>query len=259
MKIFNKKFNHIKRIMALVWAFLLVLSQTLSVSAEVTLPEGTVAGLPEDLMVLDSDGNSVSSDTGEYFFIVENMTPLVDYSKNIQITNLREDKSYHIYFYVEPLDKDGDIDLEEETTASFSLNDETFFVGKVTGLSDDGSIDLTKEPVDLGLYKPGETGKMNCTITWQGTASGGDIDNGHRLVDINGVHVLRDMNGKEYIQGEIRFKWIFYAVVEEDSVTNPPKTGILETGTMIYVVVLSALVLAIIMMLVAIKKRNHAE
>ena len=80
--------------------------------AEVALPEGAVKGLPEKLTAMDSDGNVVSSSTGEYFFRVENMDYGVTYTKDVQLMNLRDDKAYHIYFFVEPLFKNGDYHAE---------------------------------------------------------------------------------------------------------------------------------------------------
>lgn len=53
-------------------AFLLLASPMLAF-ADTMLPEGTVAGLPERLSVLDSEGIS-PNDKGEYFFRVEGIT-----------------------------------------------------------------------------------------------------------------------------------------------------------------------------------------
>ncbi len=64
----------IKRLMTALTAGLLLFScQSLTAFAEVALPEGAVKGLPERLTAMDSEGNAVSSDTGEYFFHVEDM------------------------------------------------------------------------------------------------------------------------------------------------------------------------------------------
>jgi hypothetical protein len=65
----------VKRILTTLSSCLLLLSSNcLTAFAEVALPEGAVKGLPERLTAMDSEGNAVSSDTGEYFFHVENMT-----------------------------------------------------------------------------------------------------------------------------------------------------------------------------------------
>ena len=105
-----------KKILTALSSCLLLLSSLscpMTAFAEVALPEGAVKGLPEKLTAMDSDGNAVSSSTGEYFFRVENMDYGVTYTKDVQLMNLRDDKAYHIYFYVEPLYKDGEIDLEK--------------------------------------------------------------------------------------------------------------------------------------------------
>ncbi len=225
--------------------------------AEVVLPEGAVAGLPEKLSVLDSDGNSASSSTGEYFFLVEGMQPFTTYTKNIQITNLREDKSYHIYFYAEPIDKSGDIDLEEECTAVFSLNGTKVFEGKVNGEASEGWNSINEEPMDLGIYKPGDIGKLSCDITWDGYSIDNCIDNGHTLIDENGTHIIREKEGEEYISGEVRFRWVFYAVVEEE--VNPPKTGILATGYVVYSIILGSMLTTVVVLLVMIKKKEKSR
>ena len=64
----------------------LLFNFTISVFAD-ELPQGSVEGLPEKLVILDDSGQSVS-DNGDYFFLVEDMQPNVTYTKNIQIMNL---------------------------------------------------------------------------------------------------------------------------------------------------------------------------
>ena len=90
---------------ALVSSLLLISSSSLTASAEVALPDGAVKGLPEKLTAMDSEGAVVDSATGEYFFHVENMQYGEVYTKDVQLMNLRDDKAYHIYFYVEPIFK----------------------------------------------------------------------------------------------------------------------------------------------------------
>lgn len=226
-------------------------------AAEVILPDGTVAGLPEKLVVMDSDGNSASSDTGEYFFYVENMAANESYSKNIQIMNLREDKAYHVYFYVEPVDKNGEIDLEEECDVVISLDGEQIYAGNVSGK---GNVDLTKTPADLGVYQPGGSKNLNCSITWNGTDAGGYIDYGEKMVDKDGTAVVREGSGQENIYGEVTFKWIFYAVVDESYV--PPKTGVLSDESRVYAAILAVaggLIIIMLILLVCKKRNRHRE
>lgn len=59
-----------KRLFAtMVSSLLLFNTVSMTAFAEVALPDGAVKGLPERLTAMDSDGNVVSSDTGEYFFM----------------------------------------------------------------------------------------------------------------------------------------------------------------------------------------------
>jgi hypothetical protein len=222
------------------------------VASAVQLPDGAVKGLPEKLTVMDSEGNSANSQSGEYFFHVENMVANETYSKNIQIINLREDKAYHIYFYAEPISKDGNIDLEEECEAVISLSGEEVYRGKVTG---DGNVDLTSTPLDLGLYTPGESRVLNCQITWHSDENV-NIDYGEKLVDADGTHVIREGDSDYYGYGEVTFKWIFYAVVDETYV--PPKTGILGSNSIVYAVIIAVCVVMVLTMLllIAVKKRK---
>ena len=125
----------IKRILTALTASLLLIScHDVTAFAEVTLPEGAVKGLPERLTAMYDTGNVVSSSTGEYFFHVENMNYGQIYTKYVQLMNLRDDKSYHIYFYIEPFFKSGGIDLEKGCDCTFWLDGQEFYKGTVTGL-----------------------------------------------------------------------------------------------------------------------------
>lgn len=250
----NRK-NAIKMLCSAVFMSVLLSCNTPSAFAEVTLPEGTVAGLPERLTVMDDGGNSVSSETGEYFFAVEDMILGETYSKTIQIMNLREDKAYHIYFYAQPLDREGEIDLEEECMVRLSLNGESVYEGKVTG---EGNPDMRETPIDLGLYEPGQTAVLDAQVTWGGTDAGGFIDYGSRLTDANGTTVIREGSGDNEIYGEVTFRWIFYAVVDEEYV--PPKTGVFSGRSWIEAAVLVFVGLLLLFMLLLIfRKKKRAE
>lgn len=244
----------IRKLLSISFGAVLLFCNSLTAFAEVSLPEGTAAGLPEKLSVMDSDGNSVSSETGEYFFYVENMEPNVSYTKDIQITNLRDDKAYHIYFYAEPISKSGEIDLENDCTAVFNLDGTQIFEGKVTGESGDGKINLADEPIDLGLYEPGESRKLNCSVVWSGTNAGGLIDYGKKVTDKDGTSVIKKQSGDNQINGEVKFRWIFYAVVDENY--KPPNTGFLSTGNIMYIIIMAAVTVVILLLAFLILKRK---
>ena len=205
------------------------LSCPLTASAEVTLPPGAVKGLPERLAALDSEGNAVNSATGEYFFRVENMQYGTNYTKSVQLMNLREDYAYHIYFYVEPLYKKGSIDLEKGCECVFQLDGKEFYRGTVTG---DGTFDLTQEYYDCGLYYPGDSHVLSCSVVWNDLAVLDDVhvNNGHRLVDKDGTHVLVGPDDSGHVEGEIEFKWIFFAKVNPDDEITDIQTTTTHTG-----------------------------
>ncbi len=241
--------------MACIITAALLLCNPLSAVAEVTLPDGTVAGLPEELTVMDDEGNSVP-ESGEYYFCVDDMQPNTDYTKNIEILNLREDKAYNIYFYAEPVSKTGEIDLEENTTATITLNGETVFVGSVSGISSDGETDLSKEPINLGYYEPNDSGTLTFTVNWDGTGLDGVADNGSKKITADGVEIISEGNGTVSVYGQVEFRWIFYAEVDESY--TPPNTGFFGS-TLMYVVVIVILAILIAFMLIAIwiKKRKN--
>ena len=246
-----------KKLIAILLAAVLLMSMSVMTAYADELRAGTVAGLPEKLVVLDDNGNSVS-ENGEYFFEVQDMTPGENYVKNIQIMNLREDASYHIYFNAQPMAKYGDIDLEEECVLTLYLNERVVYQGKVTG---DGVPDVRDEPLDLGKYGPGESRVLRAEIVWNATFSqGGAIDEGHRIYDFNGVKVVREKTGKTHIEGEVIFKWIFTAVGDAPPIDQSSGTYI-DTGETITFVFAGLVVVAIgvMMVLLFVKKRKKND
>ncbi len=242
----------------LISCLLLLFGNCLTAFAEVQLPDGAVKGLPEKLTAMDSSGNAVNSATGEYFFHVENMEFGEVYTKDIQLMNLRDDKAYHIYFYVEPKpeSKKGDIDLEKGCVCSFYLDGKEFYTGAING---EGSIDLQNEVKDLGFYKPGDSHHLSCSIAWVNEPGEYYIDEGHRIVDKNGTTIVRFKSGQDHIEGEIEFKWIFYAAVDEDF--TPPNTGLLAASDTFWLVCIAALLIltAAMFLLVAVKKKKEKK
>ncbi len=243
-----------KKLIAVLLTAVLLMSFSVAANAD-ELRAGTVAGLPEKLVVLDDNGNSVS-ENGEYFFEVQDMTPGELYTKNIQIMNLREDASYHIFFNAQPMAKYGDIDLEGECVLTLYLDDRVVYTGKVTG---DGVPDVRDEPLDLGRYGPGESRVLRATIVWNATFSqGGAIDEGHRIYDFDGVKVVREKTGKTHIEGEVIFKWIFTAV--GDAPTTQEQSGsYIDTGETLTFVFLGLVALAIVVMMVIVVLRKKKE
>ena len=179
------------------------------------LKVGSVKGLPEKLVVLDDNGQSVS-ENGEYFFSVEDMQQSEIYTKKIQIMNLREDAKYKITFRAQPIEHSGDFNLEDECRCDIYLDEDLVYTGKVTG---EGTPDIRENAMSLGVYKPGESHTMKVQVVWHGTDAGGHIDEGARLVDYTGTTVLRDPSGERHIEGEVKFRWIFYAEVTDAQVT----------------------------------------
>ncbi len=223
--------------------------------AATKLPDGALAGLPDSLSVLDSDGHTADSDSGEYYFYVEDMKERIAYTKDIQITNYRDDAAYDVYLYAYPVSHSGKINLQKDTTAVFKLDGDKLFTGRVDGLSEDGSKDLSEEPLHIGHYVPGESRTLTCKVTWDGSDIDAEADYGSRIVDIDGTHTVQKGNGSIYVEGEVIFRWVFYAVLDEDYV--PPKTGLGGIPTWVYLVASAALVLLIFIMILLLARKKR--
>ena len=87
-----------------------------------------------------------------------------------------------------------------------------FYQGDVNGV---GNIDMTKKYFSCGYYLPGDSHILRCDITWNDIDVIRNVNNGHRLVDKDGEHILEGTDDSGYAEGEIEFKWIFFASVHE--------------------------------------------
>lgn len=243
-----------RKLSAVLTAGFLLLSSSLTAFAEVSLPDGSVKGLPEKLTVMDSDGNSVNSDTGEYFFHVEDMAYGETYTKDIQVMNLRSDQAYHIYFRVEPLSKDGEIDLENGCDCTMYLDGAEVFSGNVNGI---GNIDLTENALDLGSYQPGESHTLTCSVSWNDINVDKNSDYGKRLVTKDGTTILAEPSIDGTAYGEINYKWIFYAAVDENY--DPPHTGLIFSDGWFWLACMGVVSIFILRLLLLIRRRKENQ
>ena len=246
----------------------------------ITDPGGSVKGLPSGLTILDSDGNDVPED-GIYYFHVVEMNPGETYTKEISVMNLRDDgKSYHIYFYMEPVsNKDDGIDLLVNCREEISLNGQTFYAGNVWGDPEEGYAKVTKDhPYDLGLYEVGDTRTFTASITWNGMIGSPDldreVDKGYRIIDKDNYddpdsQWVRRPEENATAYGEVLFHWVFYAEVQEESTeTSTNRPGDSETGDrdrqtqtgdstpLVLFILLMAVSLVVIILLLLIKQKN---
>ncbi len=247
----------IKKIIAVMLTAVLFVSMSITAYAD-ELRAGTVAGMPEKLVVLDDRGRSVS-ENGEYYFEVLDMKESELYTKNIQILNLREDASYRIYLNAQSVSSTGEIKLDEECECKIFMSDNLIYSGKVTG---EGNPDIRVDGLDLGLYHPGDSRSMRVEIKWINPGHGGEIDNGARIVDSSGTTVTREASGITHIEGETVFKWIFTAAVE---VTPTPGPGVshpdspVKTGETIMFIVMGVAVMAVALMLILVLKKRRKQ
>lgn len=252
----------IKRITEFLLAAILICSMCVTTVFADELRAGTVAGLPEKLVVLDDAGRSVS-ENGEYYFEVEGMQANEVYTKKIQIMNLREDAAYHIFFNAQRISTRGEINLEEECICTVYLDGAVIYKGKITG---EGDPDIRQTPLSLGYYYSGESRVMQVDIVWPNNVDHGDfaVDNGARIVDSNGTTIVREQTGKSHIEGETIFKWIFTAVTDLEPGPHPSHpdnpSDYVKTGETITFIAAGIMAVALgFMIFFAVTKRKKDE
>jgi len=253
----------IKRIIGVLLTAILICSLCVTTVFADELRAGTVAGLPEKLVVLDDAGRSVS-ENGEYFFEVEGMQANEVYTKKIQIMNLREDAAYRIFFNAQRISTTGEINLEEECICTVYLDGAVIYKGKITG---EGEPDIRETPLSLGYYHSGESRIMQVDIVWPNDVDHGnfEIDNGARIVDSKGTTIVREKTGKSHIEGETIFKWIFTAVTDLDPVPHPsgPDTSTpsdhVKTGETITFIAAGVMAVALVFMVLFAVTKNKKK
>lgn len=253
----------IKRIIGVLLTAILICSLCVTTVFADELRAGTVAGLPEKLVVLDDAGRSVS-ENGEYFFEVEGMQANEVYTKKIQIMNLREDAAYRIFFNAQRISTTGEINLEEECICTVYLDGAVIYKGKITG---EGEPDIRETPLSLGYYHSGESRVMQVDIVWPNDVDHGnfEIDNGARIVDSKGTTIVREKTGKSHIEGETIFKWIFTAVTDLDPVPHPsgPDTPTpsdhVKTGETITFIAAGVMAVALVFMVLFAVTKNKKK
>lgn len=167
-----------------------------------TLPDGSVQGLPQNLIVMDENGHS--PDNGELFIHIENMIPFEVYEKDITLMNARNDAVYSIYMTATPNYSIGDIDLLGETVCRLWLDDELIYTGLVNG---DGTPNMQENALDLGgVLKRGESRNLHAEFIWYA-----------------GLNEENDNDNSYY--GEVSFHWTFFASVPTDPTPSDPSGG----------------------------------
>lgn len=195
----------LRMITAAAVSLLSVMSIGLSANA-VILENGSVKGIPEGLYVMDEDGKSISQN-GEYCVDISKMRSGETYTKVLSIQNLIE-KPYTLTMSAAPISSEGNLDLEEYTNIKLYLDGELIYDGKVTG---EGSVNMQNSPIDLGEVISGHSKELKAEIMWNGDG-------------------LKEIEGQEYL-GRVDFKWIFEAVLKEETTTEVPNTLISDSNT----------------------------
>ena len=184
--------------------FAAMIFMTVSVFAEIKMPEGFVKGLPEDLISMDENGYSPDPENGEIYVYIPDMVPGELYTKDISLMNLREDGEYRIYMTATPNYTKGNVDMLNETQCRLYLDNRLIYQGLVNG---DGIPDMQQNGLDLGgLYKSGISRKLHAEFIWNWSGK-----------------TTYDLEEKNSYYGEVSFYWTFYAQVSESG--NPSNSG----------------------------------
>jgi hypothetical protein len=181
---------------------------SVNVCAETKLPDGSVQGLPQNIIVMDDEGHS--PEDGELYIYLPNMLPGEKYTKDVTISNVRDDAVYSIFMKATPNYNGGDVDLLNETECKLYLDDKLIYQGLVNG---DGTPNMQDEGIDLGgVYQSGETRTLHAEFVWNIT------DETQDFVDKYNDEL------KDYY-GIVSFNWIFYAQVGNETTSRTDRGG----------------------------------
>lgn len=157
------------------------------------LPDGSVQGLPENLLVMTEEGDPAPD--GELYIDIADMSPGELYTKKITVMNLRQDAEYRIFMRAEPNYEEGDINLLDETVCRLFLDGKLIYIGKVDGTGEPN----LKEGIDLGgVYKSGDMRVLQADFLWtpEGTGSYGLVSfHWHFYAEVGDSDVHGDDSG----------------------------------------------------------------
>lgn len=174
---------------------------TVSVFAEIKMPEGFVKGLPENLIAMDENGYSPDPENGEIYVYIPDMKSGELYTKDISLMNLRDDAQYNIYMTATPNYTKGNVDMLNETQCRLYLDNELIYEGLVNG---DGTPNMQQNGLDLGgLYKSGVSRKLHAEFIWNWSGK-----------------TTYELEDKNSYYGEVSFYWTFYAQIPRPTNSN---------------------------------------
>ncbi|MDR0287188.1 MAG: hypothetical protein LBI03_05725 [Clostridiales bacterium] len=191
-----------------------------------TAVNAAAANLPNDVIIVDQDGMSVSSD-GQYLIDLPDLHPGDEFTKVLNISNLTS-YSFSISMTAEPLTETGPIELLNEIHLTLTMNGNQLYDGRVRG---DEDVNMIQNALDLGNYNSGDTGVLEISLK-----------------------VDPDMQ-TYYTKSEAFLKWNFVAIRVEDE--KPPYTGLLSNYGMYFVV--GGIVITIMILLVLKKRQKNKE
>jgi hypothetical protein len=163
-----------------------------------SFPDGSVQGLPQNLVVMDENGHSPNSENGELYIYIDSMLPGEVYTKDITVSNFRDDAVYTVRMRATPNYTRGNIDLINEVECKLYLDDSLIYQGRVDG---DGTPNMQTNGIRLGdKYEVNESRKLHAEFVWNIT---------DETSELMATYAGEDSG----YYGEISFNWIFSAEV----------------------------------------------
>lgn len=205
-------------------AVLCLILSFVSMNARIAADEQVLAS---NVLIVDENGITADSSSGEFYVRILDMKPGTTYVKNISIYNF-EDQEIKLYMKAVPVSQEGNINLYELCTTTLRIGSRNFYEGSANGI---GNIDMQNDAYELVTISAGQQSTLNFTAQIPKALQEGQ-------------------------EGKIQFKWIFSAVKTEKP--QPPVTGVI-LYTVLYVLVGSlAIGLLAVYILFTKRKRQSA-
>lgn len=170
---------------------------TYSVSATDTL------SLPPRMVIGDDQGIKVQTN-GSYFVEIRDVEPGKKWSTKITMINLEKEIPYRLTLHVnKPKLIEGTLDLSKEIQMKLIYENQLIYEGPLSGVSAKKNLQDASTPIDLGLFKSGETRMLEVQFELDGEK-----------------YTNRDFFQKNIMENE----WVFKAVKTTLPETNSPDT-----------------------------------
>lgn len=182
---------------------------------------------PSGFLIADQNGIHVTAQ-GDYLIHATDLSPGDNVRKKLTIRNLEAD-TFDLSMTAQPLEETGKVALLDAVNLRLVLDGKEIYSGRMRG---DDQMNMIKNALDLGKYKPGESRVMDITLT---------VDEDMPLY---------------YSKSTADIQWKFYAIRDEK--IKPPKTSEFFSTTT-YILAASAMILLSVLLLYKKRKKTFVE